>query len=339
MRKLLILSLATLISVSLFAQKAHKMRKHTMKVASTPVKGTWTRGANFYAGLTQVGNNNWYTTGSDKFTMTVMSTLDAWVTDTRKKSKWSSGISAAYGLLNTTHTGVTKLNDRLELGTKFLVTPSNSKNWGLGPRLALRTQFSNGYFYNYMGEEGVKRRKSGFFAPAYVTASIIGANFEPCKHFSVYLSPLTARWVVVTNKPYSYLAQGGIYKGTVEDPLARLYNVSPTKQHRGEFGLLAVAKTNFSIMKNISYMGRLELFGNLVNSYSDALPTRFANIETFMINEVSMHVNRYIRVKYNLDLLYDDNIKQPNNNANSLANRSVGLQLLSTLGVGVSFGK
>lgn len=338
MRKLLILSLATLMSVSLFAQKAHKVRKHKMKTATSSTKGSWTRGASFYAGLTQVGNNNWYTTGSDKFTMTIMSTLDAWVTDTRKNTKWSSDISAAYGLLNTTHSGVTKLNDRLELSTKFLVTPKSSK-WGLGPRVALRTQFSNGYFYNYMGDESVKRRKSGFFAPAYLTASIIGANIEPCKHVSFYLSPLTARWVIVTNQPYSYAAQGGIYKGTVEDPLARLYNVSPTNQSRGEFGLLAVTKVHCNLMRNISYMGRLELFGNLVNSYSDALPTRFANIETFMVNEVSMHVNRYIKVKYNLDLLYDDNIKQPNNNANMLANRSVGLQLLSTLGVGVSFGK
>ena len=337
MKRFLILSVAVLLSVSLFAQKAASKKK--TKAKKETVKGTWTKGASLYAGLTQVGNNNWYTTGSDKFTMSAMATLDAWATNTWKNKEWKSWLNTSYGLLNTTKTGVTKLNDRLELGTRYLVKPKQWKNWSWGPRVHLRTQFSNGYFYNYLGDQGVKRRRSGFFAPAYVTVSPLGLDFKPCNHFNVYLSPLTARWTIITNQPYSYMTQGGVYKGTVEDPLARLYNVSPSKQHRGDFGLLAVASTKFNLMKNISYTGRLEVFGNYVTAYKDAAPGRFVNMDLFMTNEVSFNVNKLIKVKYNLDLMYDDDIKQPNNNAFNNANRSVGLQMLSTLGVGVSFKK
>ncbi len=335
MKRFLILSLAVLMSVSLFAQKTSK----TKLKSKAPVKGTWTKGASFYAGLTQVGNNNWYTTGSDKFTMSALGTLDAWATNKWKNKEWTNWFSAAYGLLNTSKTGVTKLNDRLEIGTRLLITPKQWKKWSWGSRLQLRTQFSDGYFYNYLGETGTKRRRSGFFSPAYVTSSFLGVNYRPSKNFNLYMSPLTARWTIVTNQPYSYLAQGGIYKGTVEDPLARLYNVSPDKQHRGDFGLLAVASLNFEVMKNISYKGRAEMFGNYVTTYKDALPGRFVNFDWFITNEVSFNVNKWVKVKYNLDVMYDDDIKQPNNKAYSTANRSVGLQMLSTLGVGFSIKK
>lgn len=338
MKRFLILSVAVLMSVSVFAQKAASKKKN--KAKKETVKGTWTKGVSLYGGLTQVGNNNWYTTGSDKFTMSAMATLDASATNKWKNREWLNWFSSAYGLLNTTKAGVTKLNDRLELGTRYLITPKkwNSK-WSWGGCLHLRTQFSNGYFYNYLGEQGVKRRRSGFFSPAYITISPLGVNYRPSKHLNVYASPLTARWTIVTNQPYSYLAQGGVYKGTVEDPLARLYNVSPTKQHRGDFGLFAVASVSCDLMKNISYKARLEVFGNYITSYKDALPGRFANFDMFMTNEVSFNVNKLVKVKYNLDLMYDNDIKQPNNKAFTNANRSVGLQMLSTLGVGVSFKK
>jgi hypothetical protein len=334
MKRLLLLIAVVGLSASVYAQKAKKTKK-----AKVPVKGTWTKTIDLYGGLTQVGNNNWYSTGSDKFTMSLMGQLNATAGYSWKNKTWGTGLYAAYGLLNTTHTGVTKLNDRFEIGTRLLINPKQwNKKWAWGPRAALRTQFSNGYFYNYMGDENVNRRRSGFFAPAIITVSPIGLYHKPCKAFEVYASPLTARWIVVTNQPYSYMAQGGVYKGVVEDPLARLYNVSPTKEHRGEFGLYARFAANFNIMKNISYSGRAEIFGNYLTAYKDALPGRFANMDIFMVNQVKMKVNKLIDVRYNLDVMYDDDMKQPGN-AVLAPRRSVGLQMLSTLGVGVSFNR
>jgi hypothetical protein len=337
MKRFLILSLSLLLAVSLFAQKSTSKKK--MKAKKEAIKGTWTKTASLYGGLTQVGNNNWYTTGSDKFTMSAMASLSASATNKWKNKEWLSWFDGVYGVLNTTKAGITKLNDRLELGTRYLVTPKQWKKWSYGSRLQLRTQFSDGYFYNYLGEQGVKRRRSGFFSPAYVTTSFLGLNYRPCKDLNVFMSPLTARWTIVTNQPYSYLAQGGIYKGIVEDPLARLYNVSPSKQHRGDFGLLAVASLKCDLMKNISYKGRVEMFGNYVSSYKDAAPNRFINMDWFITNEVSFNVNKLVKVKYNLDVMYDDDIKQPNSKGINNLSHSVGLQMLSTLGVGVSFKK
>jgi Protein of unknown function (DUF3078) len=331
MKKVLSLCAVLSLSIAVFAQNV--ATSGTQKVN----KHGWASGASFYAGLTQVGNNNWYSTGSDKFTLSAMATFEGYANKKWKKTEWTNEASAAYGMLNTTSQGVTKLNDRLDLSSKLTYTPKDWKHWSVGSYAAVRTQFSDGYFYNYMGEQGVKRRKSGFFAPAFITASVLGFQWKPNSWFNAYVSPLTARWTIVTNQPYSYLAQGGVYKGMAENSLASLYNVNPTTQHKGEFGLYLQASAKKEVMKNISYNGKIEIFGNYINAYKNVLPSRFVNFDVFMRNQIEFNVNKLIKVRYNLDLMYDDDMKQTNNSAIAAPSRSVGLQVLSTLGVGVSY--
>ena len=88
-------------------------------------------------------------------------------------------------------------------------------------------------------------------------------------------------------------------------------------------------------MKNIQYKSKLEMFANYVNGYKTTLPGRFVNVDWFMTNQVEFKVNKVISVRYNLDIMYEDDMKQPNWNAIKLPTQSVGLQMLSTLGVGV----
>ena len=333
----------TFLSISVMAQKPMDMK--TKMDDSKMTKNGWTRGFNMYVGLTQVGNDNWYTTGSDKFNMAVFGELSAYATKKWKNKQFANTFDAAYGLFNTSSAGVTKLNDRLEASTRYLITPKNWKKWSVGPLAALRTQFTDGYFYNYMGDQGVKRRRSGFFAPAFITAAPIGIEWKPTKWFDIYASPLTVRWTVVSNGAYSYASQGGIYKGTIENSLAGLYNVNPAKENKGEFGLYASAGVNKEIMKNIWFKTRIEVFGNYLKPATEnadnigvapfdySKESRFVNFDMFMTNQLNFRVNKWIKVTYNLDLLYDDDMKQPYQNQ-FVTPHAVGLQVLSTLGVG-----
>jgi hypothetical protein len=59
----------------------------------------------------------------------------------------------------------------------------------------------------------------------------------------------------------------------------------------------------------------------------------FTNMDLFMTNQFNLRVNKFINVTYNLDLMYDHDIKQKNPNP-FLPARAHGLQVLSTLGVG-----
>lgn len=174
----------------------------------------------------------------------------------------------------------------------------------------------------------INRRNSGFFAPAYVTIAPLGLDWRPNDWLSVFGSPMVARWTIVSNGPYSYAAPGGVFNGKQETPLATLYGVDPAKQNRGEFGAFITATLKKDIMKNVNYYSKIDLYSNYLKNPQ--------NVDLFWTNQIKMKVNNWIQVSYTLDALYDDDVKQQQTNP-AIAPNSVGLQLLSTLGVGFAY--
>ncbi len=76
-------------------------------------------------------------------------------------------------------------------------------------------------------------------------------------------------------------------------------------------------------MKNIIYIGKLDLYSNYLG--------KAQNVAMFSTNQFQMKINKLINVNYEIDLLDDDNIKQAAN-----PTHAVGLQVLSTIGIGFS---
>ena len=183
----------------------------------------------------------------------------------------------------------------------------------------LRSQLTSGYEYTYFGST-TKRRNSGFFAPAYVVIAP-GIEWTPANWLSLFGSPAATRWTIVSNGPYSYASQGGVFNGNVETPLATLYGVDPAKENRGEFGAFVTASLRKDILKNVTYISKLDLYSNYLKNP--------ANIDVFWTNKFLLKVNKFIQVSYAIDMLYDDDVKNP-----VAPTRAIGLQVLSTLGVG-----
>ena len=151
-----------------------------------------------------------------------------------------------------------------------------------------------------------------------------GLEWMPKPWFSVFGSPAATRWTIVSNGPYSYVSPGGIFNGNVETPLATLYGVNPAKENKGEFGAFITASLRKDIVKNITYISKLDLYSNYL-----AKPK---NVDVFWTNQFKCSINKFIQVSYSIDMLYDDDVKNPE--APTHAN---GLQVLSTLGVGFAF--
>ena len=298
-----------------------------IKIKDTIVhKGGWIRGGLFTLNLTQVGNKNWIAAGGDKFSLSVASSLNMYATKKWGRNKWENVLDVNYALINTTSLGVRKVNDRLDFISKYSHEPKNWKNVSIASLIQLRTQLTSGYEYNYFGTT-VKRRNSGFFAPAYITVAPIGIDWHPKEWFSVFASPAVARWIVVTNGPYSYVSQTGVFNGKTETPLATLYGVDPGKESKGEFGAFVTAILKKDVMPNVNYYSKIDLYSNYLKKWQ--------NVDVFWTNQIKMKVNKWLQVSYTLDILYDDDVKQQQLDPN-IAPRSVGLQLLSTLGVGFS---
>ena len=284
-----------------------------------PDKNGWIKGANFSLSLTQVSNSNWIAAGGDKFSISTAASINAFASRKWGKKSWDNILDLNYGLLKTTSLGTRKINDRLDFISKFGYEPTNWKNVRISVLGQLRSQLTSGYEYNYFGST-TKRRNSGFFAPAYIVIAP-GIEWTPVNWFSIFGSPVATRWTIVSNGPYSYASQGGIFNGNVETPLATLYGVDPKKENRGEFGAFVTASLRKDIFKNVTYISKLDLYSNYLKNP--------ANIDVFWTNKFLLKVNKFIQVSYSIDMLYDDDIKNP-----VAPTRPIGLQVLSTLGVG-----
>ena len=262
----------------------------------------------------QSGSRNW-AAGSEKFSFAAAAHLNLQANTTIRKVSLENSIDLAYALMNSTGQGVRKNDDKIDL---YSLLYCGAKKIGAGVAFNLRSQFNNGFDYS----ETPKRRTSGFFAPAYITFGA-GANIKITPSLNV-LAGWAARWVVTTNRPYSFNNQGGVKPdGTAERTLADLYGVDPVRKVRFETGPYISGRYSREIMKNVYYRTRVDVNANVLEW--------IYNIDVYWTNTFDMKVNKWLMVKYTFDLIQDDDVKMFGHNKNVS-----GVQLKSMLGVGLA---
>ncbi len=306
MIKNLALSVLFMFCFSCFAQKKTESKK--IKPPS-PNKAIWTKGAQFFAIAGQAGSKNW-ASGNDIFSFSANMFLNAHANLTKKNWYFNNSLIASYGLINTDEYATIKNDDKINLFSTLGIKLKKKPNLGIGAAFNFRSQFSNGYDRNYLNQ-GIKRRTSGFFAPAYITLAPAGVNYE-FKGLSVYGTLLGFRGVLVSNEPYSYAYQGGIIpegmvneknKATIEKSVAAMYGVDPKKTIQYQIGPYISAAYTKEICHNVSYIGFIDLFSDFTHKAP-------ANVDVFFINTFVFKINKWLNALYSLDLAYDDDIKK-----------------------------
>jgi hypothetical protein len=123
--------------------------------------------------INQGGSRNW-AAGSEKWSLSLGTILNVFANKQMGKWSWNNSLDMAYAFLNTESDGYTKTDDKIYFVSKF--------GRELKPKLNLtillnyRSQFYDGYENDYLGQPGLKRRTSGFMAPAYVTLFVPGRS-------------------------------------------------------------------------------------------------------------------------------------------------------------------
>jgi hypothetical protein len=309
MKRTVLFALACVTTFSLSAQQ------------NTPRKpSTWKLGGTFSIMGGQTGTRNWAPAGSEKLTITGIANLNLFANKTWGRNSWENNLELSYALIKTTSQGFRKIDDKFEFVSKYNYQLKG--NSGVGVLGILRTQITNGYDYS----ESVKKRISGFFAPAFLSASA-GYQFHSTnKAFGFHAGP-AVRWVIVTNNPYSLRYQGGVKPdGSVERTLANLYNVDPTNKVRFNPGAQLSSWYRKDVVKNVNWRSRLDL--NLDFNQSSIKQT-----DIYWTNMITMSVNKWLKVFYNFDLYSDKDIRMWGPDGNETRT-----QLKSILGVGVGVG-
>jgi hypothetical protein len=272
--------------------------KTITKDPNDTIAKTWKTGGLFSLSLAQGSLSNW-AAGGDKFSLSLNTFINAYAFYKKGKHSWDNNLDFYFGYLKTTSLGTRKNDDRIEYLSKY--------GYALNPKLNvsglfdIRTQFFKGYAYP---DANTKVYTSDFFAPAYILLSP-GFDYHPAKNLSIFVSPATARWIVV--------------KDTI---LSTLYGVEAGKKSDFQFGAYASINYMANLGKVVSYTGKLDLFSNYSHNPQ--------NIDFYMTNLFAAKLSKVLSATYSLTLIYDDDIRQfgPNFNAPRL-------QLQSLFGAGL----
>jgi len=305
MNRSVLFLLLILISSTSQAQDAvvRKLQMESLRQIKRDVPDTgkkaWIKGGAYALSIGQGSQSNW-AAGGDDFSFTVNTSLRLFAFYKKTKHSWDNTLDINFGYLNTTSLGSRKNDDRFDLLSKYGLKLNNKFN--LATLVNFRSQFLKGYTY----PNNVKTFASAFLSPAYLIVSQ-GIDFKPNKELSIFVSPVTSRWVFVTDSTLSAKGEYGV------------------KQHThsiNQNGAFATIGYQRAFNKMVSYKSRVDLFSNYQKDPQ--------NVDVFMTNTLSAKVAKIIAFSWNVDMIYDDDARLfgPNNS-------SPGLQFKSIIGVGL----
>ncbi|MBS1916178.1 MAG: DUF3078 domain-containing protein [Bacteroidetes bacterium] len=240
---------------------------------------TWKKGGLFNLNFNQAALSNW-SAGGDKSSLSLQSFLNVYAFYKKGKNSWDNTLDLAYGVVNTTSLGTRKSDDRIDLLSKYGYEVG--KKWYASVLFNFRSQFAKGYAYP---TNLPKELTSDFLSPAYVLLSP-GFNYKPNDEFSFFISPATARWIIVKNDSLASVAAFGVDSG---------------KNSRFEFGAFASISYNKKISPSAVYTGRLDLFSNYLHNPQD--------ISLYWTNILAVKVTKLISMSLTVNMIYDNDIK------------------------------
>jgi len=163
---------------------------------------------------------------------------------------------------------------------------------------------------------------SKFLAPAYIL-SAIGLDYKPSSYFSAFAAPFTSKITIVNDEKLSNAGAFGVDSGkTVKSELGGYIRVIYS---RNDF------KSEF--LKNVAFTSKIDLFSNYLKS-----PEK---IDVSWETQIAFKVNKFITVNLNTHLLYDFDIKFPEDtNGDTIISEDEQydkIQFKEILGVGFSY--
>ncbi len=277
-----------------------QQNRNFKKDNDTTTNWNWKRGGMMSFNLAQGSLTNW-AAGGDNFSLTVNGYFNYFLYYKKDRHSWDNNFDLNLGYIQSTSLGSRKNDDRNDLISKYGYKMDSIGKWYLTGLFNFRSQFFDGYNYN----NNVLDFTSSFLSPAYIILSA-GFDYKPDNKLSIFLSPLTSRWILVLNRTLSNKGVYGVPAGS------RSFN---------QIGAFITVNYNTVIAKNINYKGRMDLFSNYKKNPQ--------NINFFMTNLFAFKINKYFSATYSLDLIYDDEARLFGVNKDA-----PGLQSKSLIGIG-----
>ena len=276
-----------------------------VKDPNDTMKMTWKMGGIYNLNFNQAALSNW-AAGGDNSALSLSTLLSMYAFYSDGRRSWDNSLDLAYGIVNTTSLGTRKSDDRIDLVSKYGY--DLGKKWYLSALFQFRSQFAPGY--NYPSGNNTKVLTSNFLAPAYILQSL-GMDYKPNDRFSLFLSPITARELLVRND--SLAAVGA-------------YGVDSGKKFRFELGAFVSVNYTANISKTAIYKTKLDLFSNYLHNPQ--------NIVVNWTNILAVKVTRLISMNLTVNMIYDNDVHSTKSDGTSDGPK---VQIQEVMGIGLAY--
>lgn len=312
MKKQFLLALVLLMGMGAMAQEDE-----------ASATSNWTRKGNIGLNFSQVSFTNWAAGGQNALNW--LGTFNYSINYAKDNFKWDNSLNFAlgYSYYDFKRKPI-KTDDLLELTSLAGWKASEHLNYSL--EFAFRSQSAYGFNYTKDSTQYISK----FLAPAYISLGA-GAEWVPNEHFSINFAPVTGRLIIVNDDYLASIGAFGVNDLGPLDPNDTIVHAKGDKV-KFEFGARLAAKMKYTIVNNVDYESKLELFSNYLNH-----PER---IDVDWQNLFVLKVNSWLNCNFSTHLIYDYDI--PFNELDPVTGNQVidpdsKIQFKEVLSIGILF--
>ncbi len=249
---------------------------------------SWTVNSDISLMFSQTSFTNWAAGGDNNITLNGYYNFYAGYV--KGKSKWENMLGLAYGQSRIGDQEFRKNEDKIDFLSNYGLKAA--EKWYYSANVNFKSQFADGY--NFHDDTIAKEKISGFMAPGYVSVGL-GMEYRPFEYMSLYLSPVTARWIIVNDQTLADQGSFGVEPAYINDEGIFV----PGETIRNEFGAYFRFLFVKDIWKNVNLNTKLELFSNYIENPQ--------NIDVNWDTMIGLKVNDWLSASFGLQILYDDN--------------------------------
>ena len=250
----------------------------------------WTGGLSTIS-FNQTSFSNWAAGGENSIAANAL--LNLYAKYKNGRHAWDNSLDLGYGLVKPGVKDVRKSDDKIDLLSKYGYDINNKNKLFYTFLLNFKSQFTEGFEYP---TDTTKVLISDFLAPGYLLLAL-GIDFKPEEYFSVFLSPLTAKFTFVNHQDLADAGSFGVEPATYNELGVK---TSDGENLRSEFGAYLNVKFQKDVLSNVNLLTKLDLFSN----YSENPQNIDVNWEVLL----GMKINTYLTASISTHLIYDDDV-------------------------------
>ena len=268
----------------------------------------WKVGGTGSLTFNQVGLKNWAAGGDPSISL--LGVVNAYGDLKRGKHLWQNRLGLEYGTQKVKGQSIRKNSDRLEIFTKYGYAVS--KKWYASAFVNMKTLMTPTYEYNDAGEKVLLISK---FANPMTVEGAIGMDFVPNEHFSMFLSPLASKMIIITSDSIAKQDRYGAFG----------------KKFRSELGASVIVSYKQEVVKNVNVQSVLKLFKDYKKGPAQ-------NIDVDWQTSIGLKVNDYLSAAVFTHLIWDyDQLIPQYDQAGVQTGVGRKLQFRDVIGVGLAY--